>query len=141
MAKRRAAADPDADDAYGVAPKRSRTADSDDDAPRATQGPSKRNGKGKERAEQVDISDDDDDEAMQEPDADEEKKFEEENEERIRDRVMNKSKAQGVSAPMVDNIICFKSAGSLFKSDLHWRRSTRGFHCVYARLHALYVRG
>ena len=34
---------------------------------------------------------------MQEPDEDEEKKFEEENEERIRERLMNKTKVQGVS--------------------------------------------
>ncbi|KAH9925422.1 P-loop containing nucleoside triphosphate hydrolase protein [Epithele typhae] len=56
-------------------------------------------GKGKERAaggHDSDMDEDDEEVAqLQEPNEDEEKKFEEEHEERIRERLMNKSKAQG----------------------------------------------
>ena len=100
MAKRRAVADSDDEHESEPHSKRSRTNESDDEQP----GPHRRRGgKGKQRQEEnhnndpIDIEDDDDDAGMQEPDEDEEKKFEEEHEEMIRERLMNKTKTQGVS--------------------------------------------
>ena len=62
-------------------------------------------GKGKERArtEGSEGEEDDGDDlgGVAEPDEDEEKKFEEEHEERIRERLMSKSKTQGVSRALL----------------------------------------
>lgn len=103
MAKRRAVAESDDEHEFEQISKRSRTGDSDDEEQehqrRSGKGTS-RKGKGKERArdnEGSEVEDDDDDAAMQEPDEDEEKKFEEEHEEKIREKLMSKTKTQGVS--------------------------------------------
>lgn len=96
MAKRRAVADSDDENASQPASKRSRTTESDEEeqphAPRAT--------KGKKAAANEAMELDEDEEggvAEIQPDDAAEKKFEEENEELIRERLMSKSKTQGVS--------------------------------------------
>ena len=50
--------------------------------------------------------DDDDEGAVQEPDEDEEKQFEEENEEKIRAKLMNKPKTQGVGICLTRPHLC-----------------------------------
>ncbi|KAI0366623.1 P-loop containing nucleoside triphosphate hydrolase protein [Pilatotrama ljubarskyi] len=103
MAKRRAVADSDDEGNSQPASKRSRATESDEEErPR-----SHRTAKGKTvaRDQTIEIDDDDDDEEEGgvteiKADQDEEKKFEEENEERIREKLMNKSKAQGGIAEM-----------------------------------------
>ena len=102
MAKRRAVAESDDEGGSEHHSKRSRTTETDDEEQEQPRAPRRSNkGKGKERARAVgsDMEDDDDGDDMDEvaPDEDEEKKFEEEHEERIRERLMNKSKTQGVS--------------------------------------------
>ncbi|KAL1950788.1 hypothetical protein VTO73DRAFT_5912 [Trametes versicolor] len=99
MAKRRAVADSDDENASQPASKRSRTTESDEEeqphAPRAT--------KGKKAAANEAMELDEDDEAGVaeiQPDDAAEKKFEEENEELIRERLMSKSKTQGGVAEM-----------------------------------------
>ncbi|KAI8978840.1 P-loop containing nucleoside triphosphate hydrolase protein [Trametes punicea] len=100
MPKRRAIADSDGEDASQPVSKRSRTNESDEEDQPRTQ----RAARGKEVARNETIElDEDEDEAgapAVEPNQDEEKKFEEENEERIRERLMNKSRAQGGIAEM-----------------------------------------
>ncbi|OSD07571.1 P-loop containing nucleoside triphosphate hydrolase protein [Trametes coccinea BRFM310] len=97
MPKRRAIADSDEENDSEPVLKRSRTNESDEeDRPRTG-----RATRGKEvaRNETIEVDDDEDDAGV-EPDADEEAKFEAENEERIRERVMNRSRSQGGIAEM-----------------------------------------
>ncbi|KAI0357379.1 P-loop containing nucleoside triphosphate hydrolase protein [Trametes cingulata] len=101
MPKRRAVADSDDEGNSQPVSKRSRASESDEeDRPRI---PRAAKGKNVARDETIEIDDDDEDEGGVteiKPDQDEEKKFEEENEERIREKLMNKSKAQGGIAEM-----------------------------------------
>ncbi|KAH9851599.1 P-loop containing nucleoside triphosphate hydrolase protein [Lenzites betulinus] len=101
MGKRRAAAHSDGEDGSQPASKRSRTTESDED----DQTSNHRATRDKKKATQDDVlvlDDEDEDNGVADTQTDEaaEKKFEEENEERIRERLMNKSKVQGGIAEM-----------------------------------------
>ncbi|CDO70857.1 hypothetical protein BN946_scf184801.g50 [Trametes cinnabarina] len=99
MPKRRAVADSDEESAAEPVQKRSRTNESDEEDQPRTQRAS--GGKEVARNETIEIEDDEDEAgASVEPDADEEAKFEAENEERIREKVMNRTKGQGGVAEM-----------------------------------------
>ncbi|TBU45032.1 P-loop containing nucleoside triphosphate hydrolase protein [Dichomitus squalens] len=108
MAKRRAVAESDDESGSEHYSKRSRTADNSEVEEEVQQRATHRRsdkGKGKERARTAgsDLEEEDDGDdlgGVAEPDEDEEKKFEEEHEERIRERLMNKSKTQGGIAEM-----------------------------------------
>ncbi|KAI0632484.1 P-loop containing nucleoside triphosphate hydrolase protein [Trametes polyzona] len=104
MAKRKAVAASDDENASQPVSKRSRTAESDEDEQqqgRSHRAPAKSEKSARREAMEIDDMDEDEGaDAEMQPDQDAEKKFEEENEEMIRAKVMNKGKVQGGIAEM-----------------------------------------
>ena len=101
--KRRAASPPIDPWHSPSSPKRART---EDDEPEQSQQRSRNKGKARQEDGEIDIEQGLEEETPEQeaPDEDEERKFEEENEEIIRETIMNKGKAQGVSGNSLRSI-------------------------------------